>query len=72
MMKNNMKSTLKDIKITMKATFGFAPAMKNIIPMESAEKNGIITEMAFCVNGKGYTWALGDSIVYRAEVYDIE
>lgn len=46
--------------------------MKNIIPMESAERNGIVTEMAFCVNGKGYTWTLGDSIVYRAEVYDIK
>ena len=56
----------------MKKTFGFAPALKNIIPMEGGDNGEIITSVAFCIaaTGKGYSWRIG-SEVERAEAYDI-
>lgn len=57
----------------MKKTFGFAPALKNIIPMEGADNGLIVTDVAFCIasTGKGYSWEIGGE-VERAEVYDIK
>lgn len=57
----------------MKKTFGFAPALKNIIPMEGADDGLIVTDVAFCIasTGKGYSWEIGGE-VERAEVYDIK
>lgn len=56
----------------MKKTFGFAPALKNIIPMEGGDNGEIITDVAFCIaaTGKGYSWRIGGE-VERAEAYDI-
>ena len=57
----------------MKKTFGFAPTLKNIIPMEGADNGLIVTDIAFCIasTGKGYSWEIGGE-VERAEVYDIK
>lgn len=33
----------------MKKTFGFAPALKNIIPMEGGDNGEIVTDVAFCI-----------------------
>ena len=56
----------------MKKTFGFAPALKNIIPMEGGDNGEIVTDVAFCIaaTGKGYSWRIGGE-VERAEAYDI-
>lgn len=56
----------------MKKTFGFAPALKNIIPMEGGDNGEIVTDVAFCIaaTGKGYSWQIGGE-VERAEAYDI-
>lgn len=56
----------------MKKTFGFAPALKNIIPMEGSDNGEIVTAVAFCIatTGKGYSWQIGGE-VERAEAYDI-
>ena len=56
----------------MKKTFGFAPALKNIIPMEGEDNGEIVTSVAFCIaaTGKGYSWQVGGE-VERAEAYDI-
>ena len=42
----------------MKKTVGFAPALKNIIPMEGGDNGEIVTDVAFCIaaTGKGYSW----------------
>lgn len=50
----------------MNKTFGFAPAMKNIILMEGGDNGLFVTSVA----GKGYSWSIGHE-VERAEVYDI-
>lgn len=44
----------------MKKTVGFAPALKNIIPMEGGDNGEIVTDVAFCIaaTGKGYSWRL--------------
>lgn len=56
----------------MKKTFGFAPALKNIIPMEGGDNGATVTDVAFCIaaTGKGYSWRIGGK-VERAEAYDI-
>ena len=56
----------------MKKTFGFAPALKNITPMEGGDNGKIVTSVAFCIaaTGKGYSWQVGGE-VERAEAYDI-
>ena len=56
----------------MKKTFGFAPALKNIIPVEGEDNGEIVTSVAFCIaaTGKGYSWQVGGE-VERAEAYDI-
>lgn len=43
----------------VKMTFGFAPALKNIIPMEGGDNGKIVTDVAFCIaaTGKGYDGA---------------
>lgn len=57
----------------MKKTVGFAPALKNIIPMEGGDNGKIVTDVAFCIaaTGKGYSWEIGGE-VERAEAYDIQ
>ena len=57
----------------VKMTFGFAPALKNIIPMEGGDNGKIVTDVAFCIaaTGKGYSWEIGGK-VERAEAYDIQ
>lgn len=57
----------------VKMTFGFAPALKNIIPMEGGDNGKIVTDVAFCIaaTGKGYSWEIGGE-VERAEAYDIQ
>lgn len=59
-------------RAAMKKTFGFAPTLKNIVPMEGSDNGEIVTEVAFCIaaTGKGYSWVIGGE-VERAEVYDI-
>lgn len=57
-------------KEAMKKTFGFSPAMKDIVPLEGSETSGIVTAVAFAISGKGYSWVIGQS-VERADVYDI-
>lgn len=68
------KITAKDYqraaKEAMNKTFGFAPAMKNIVLMEGGDNGAFVTDVAFCVAGKGYSWSIGND-VERAEVYDI-
>ena len=56
----------------MQKTFGFAPALKNIIPMEGGDNGEIVTDVAFCIaaTGKGYSWHIGGE-VERAEAHDI-
>ena len=56
----------------MKKTLGFAPALKNIIPIEGEDNGEIVTSVAFCIaaTGKGYSWQVGGE-VERAEAYDI-
>lgn len=46
-MMNNMKETIKNIQMAIEVTYGFAPAMNKIKPLETDEKNGIIYWMAF-------------------------
>ena len=69
-MKNNMKETIKNIRNGLEATYGFAPAMNKIKPLETDEINGIIYWMAFSVGGKGYMWSYGVVAVDRAPEYD--
>ena len=68
------KITAKDYqraaKEAMMKTFGFAPAMKTIVPMEGSDNGMFVTSVAFCVAGKGYSWTIGHE-VERAEVYDL-
>ena len=48
----------------MKKTVGFAPALKNIIPMEGGDNGEIVTDVAFCIaaTGKGYSWRIGGEV----------
>lgn len=70
------KITIMDYKRAardaMKKAFGFAPALKNIIPMEGGDNGETVTSVAFCIaaTGKGYSWQAGGE-VERAEAYDI-
>ena len=70
MKKINARDYQRAARDAMKKTFGFAPAMKNIIPMEGGDNGSFVTAVAFCVAGKGYSWSIGHE-VERAEVYDI-
>lgn len=56
----------------MKKSFGFAPMLKNIIPMEGSDNGLVVTSVAFCIaaTGKGYSWKIGEE-VERAKAYDI-
>lgn len=49
--------------------YGFAPAKKNIIPLESSSNNGIIEHLAFRVGNIGYFYTLGQGVV-PSPVYD--
>lgn len=51
----------------MKKTVGFAPALKNIIPMEGGDNGEIVTDVAFCIaaTGKG---TLGESAAKSKEL----
>ena len=69
------KITTKDYqraaRDAMKKSLGFAPALKNVVPLEGSDDGQIITAVAFriTVTGKCYFWRLG-SEVERAEVYE--
>ena len=67
--------TAKDYKIAardaMQKSLGFAPALKNIIPLEGSDNGRFVTEVAFRIaaTGKCYSWRMGFE-VERAEVYE--
>lgn len=55
---------------SFKKEFGFAPAKKNIIPLESADNSIIIDFMGFAVNGVGYSWNFFNGVV-KNDAYDM-
>ena len=69
------KITVKDYqraaRDAMKKSLGFAPALKNVVPLEGSDDGQIVTAVAFRIaaTGKCYSWRLG-SEVERAEVYE--
>ena len=69
------KITAKDYqraaKDALKKSLGFAPALKDIVPLEGSDNGRFVTEVAFRIatTGKCYSWQLG-SEVERAEAYE--
>ena len=72
-MRQEMKITNRDYQkaaqSALKKHFGFAPALKDIVLLEGGDNGNWVTNVAFAVSGKGYSWRIGCD-VERTEVYD--
>ena len=69
-----MKEIKKAIVKAFKAQYGFAPAMKDIIPLETSGSGDLIDWIAFHVNGHGYdfaTWIGKTGYIKENEAYNM-
>ena len=64
---NQMK---KMIQVLFRKTYGFAPMLKEIRPLETSQTGESYTAMAFHVNHIGYTYSI-ECGLHRAVHYDI-
>lgn len=69
-MKITNKEFAKAAQRSLKETYGFAPALKDIVILENGDDGMIVTSVAFAVNKKGYCWSLGKE-AERCESYDL-
>lgn len=65
------KDYTKKAQQALKETFGFAPALKDIVILESGDDGMIVTSVAFAVENKGYCWSLGNE-AERCKLYDLK
>ena len=50
--------------------FGFKPALKDIVLLESSNNISYIDFVAFAINGKGYSWRYGENCI-KNKAYDL-
>lgn len=69
-----MELTMQEMKIAIvkdfKRQYGFAPAMKNIIPLVSSGSGNTYNWMAFCIGKIGYEYNVYTG-VQKSESYDL-
>lgn len=64
------KKYLRIAKQALQDTYGFSPAMSDIVLLETGMTGDIVDLVVFAVGGKGYRWSIGWP-VERAEYYDL-